>query len=120
MYIKYLDDLIISLRIQISSKYPKPDVVLIFQDKEFRPVATCLNQGMDYGYDNDGDYRELTITIPRFNLSKGKYALTLNLLASRGYKPLISHQGILEFSVDRENPQMGRPFCLIPNGRVRD
>jgi len=97
---RYLSDLKVHMKVKIDKKYPHPDVVLIFHDKEFRPIATCLNQEMSYAYDNDGNSKELVVSIPKINLSKGKYAISLNLLAKRGYKPLISHQGILAFSIE--------------------
>jgi lipopolysaccharide transport system ATP-binding protein len=98
------DDLKINMKLKIKADYPNPAVSVIVFDKEQRPVGICANEaGLDQNqiYERNGNYAfyQCSVTIPRINLSKGIFSVTVVLAERFNYKPMLRIQNVEEFQV---------------------
>ena len=102
-----LDDLKIVFNLRVRKTY-KPFVTVTFYDKEQRPVGVCMTDSdLDKRYvvKEDGEFADYKVhlTIPRINLSKGLYSLTLSIGEGFRAKPLLRVQSAASFQVISDN-----------------
>jgi len=105
--VKRLDDLIISIRLEILErlKYSVSSITIL--DHEQKPIGICFNELpliKSKVIEDKGDKLiiELTLRLAQINLSKGLYSLTFSLSEEIGYKRIIKTQNIKSFQVSSE------------------
>ena len=107
--IKRLDDLTISLEIEISSIFENAVSSIILFDHEYRSVGVCINEDPvnivgDIVSRREGKTRLiLNVKIPRVNLSKGIYFITFTLSKTPVSKPIARLNNIKTFQVSSKH-----------------
>lgn len=106
--IKRLEDLLINLTLKIKKCFDNPFVAISVYDKEQRPVGVCHSTngiGMFNSVSEGTEYliHSVNVTIPRINLSKGKYSLAISVAERRGFNPLLRIQTAIFFQVISEH-----------------
>ena len=99
-----LDDLHIITTIKVREAFPNPALSLTFHDKEQRPIAVCINQeGLGkqnvVKTENGFNYFEAKLVVPRINLSKGLYSISLSVAEELMFKPMLRCNAVREFQV---------------------
>lgn len=103
--IKRLDDLQISLTIDLDSKFENAVCSLIILDYEQKAIGVCINEmpvssvGNIIHKQNGKSRIQLRVFIPRINLSKGLYYLTFSMAERVGSKPIARINNIKSFQV---------------------
>jgi lipopolysaccharide transport system ATP-binding protein len=102
--INRLDTLGMNFKFKIRHTINKPMISLTIYDKEQRPVGLCYDEdGFEqhnvYDSDNEFSYYQKNVKIPKINLSKGVYSVTIALMEDFRSKPLLRLQSIKEFQV---------------------
>jgi lipopolysaccharide transport system ATP-binding protein len=102
--INRLDTLRMNFKFKIHNSINKPMISLTIYDKEQRPVGLCydekgLEQHSAYDSDNEFNYYQKNVEIPKINLSKGFYSITIALMENFRSKPILRLQSIKEFQV---------------------
>lgn len=103
--IKRLDDLQISLTIVLDSKFENAVSSIIILDYEQKAIGVCINEmpvssvGRIIDRQNGKSKIQLSVFIPRINLSKGLYYLTFSMSERLGSKPIARINNIKTFQV---------------------
>ncbi|MBK6647426.1 MAG: ABC transporter ATP-binding protein [Anaerolineales bacterium] len=103
--VKRLDDLIITLCIEINSKFENTVASVIIFDYEQKSVGICMNDNPINSIGevisrHQGKTRiEINVKIPRINLSKGIYYITFTLTETLVSKPVTRLNNIKTFQV---------------------
>ncbi|MBE0640068.1 MAG: ABC transporter ATP-binding protein [Bacteroidales bacterium] len=103
--IKRLDDLLITLHIQIDSKFEQAVSSIILFDYEQKAIGVCINEkpvnfvGEVVERKNGQTIIALNVKIPRINLSKGIYYITYTMAESARSKPIARLNNIKAFQV---------------------
>lgn len=103
--IKRLDDLIITLLLEIDSKLEHAVVSIVILDFEQKAIGICMNEKPIYhvgevlNRHNGKSTIAVFVTIPRVNLSKGIYYITLAMAEKYGKKPIARLNNIKSFQV---------------------
>ncbi len=105
--IKRLNDLHVTFLIRIGKQF-KPFVTVTIFDKEQRPVGVCMPDaalGDKNVISEDGEYKvfKSDLTIPRINLSKGLYSMTVTVGEEFREKPMLRVQSAGSFQVIAAN-----------------
>jgi lipopolysaccharide transport system ATP-binding protein len=103
--IKRLDDLIVTLHLEIDSQFENAVSSIILFDDEQTSVGVCINEtpinqvGRIVSREEGKTKIILNVKIPRINLSKGIYYLTLTLSETSVSKPIARMNNIKAFQV---------------------
>jgi lipopolysaccharide transport system ATP-binding protein len=103
--VKRLDDLVVTLRIEINNKFKNAFSSIILFDHQQKSVGVCFNdEPIDHvgditDYQQDKTRIELNVRIPRINLSKGIYYVTFTLSETPISKPIARLNNIKAFQV---------------------
>ncbi len=103
--IKRLDDLTISLVLEIDTSFEKAVCAIYIFDYEQKSIGDCSNQlpideiGTISERNNGKTIIELKVIIPRINLSKGIYYISIAFAEKPGSKPLARLNNIKAFQV---------------------
>jgi lipopolysaccharide transport system ATP-binding protein len=103
--IKRLDDLQITIRIEIDRKFENAVSSIIILDYEQKAIGVCINEnpvgtvGKIISRENGKSIIQLNLFLPRINLSKGLYYLTFSMSESVGSKPIARINNIKSFQV---------------------
>lgn len=105
--INHGEDLLIEFELKIRKQLANAFVGFTISDKEQRPVGLVLseeNVPVKNRVDIDSDYvqMEACLKVPKINLSKGIYSLTLFVSETISSKPILRLQSILVFQVISE------------------
>lgn len=103
LQVNRLCDLTIELEMNIAEKYKTPELYLAFYDKEMRGVAEYIRNDSSEQLVNINGKIALKLTIPKIELSKGLYSITIGLTSERGGEVLFRHQSIIHFQVIAEH-----------------
>lgn len=115
--VKRLDDLVVSMHIEISTEFENSVSSIILFDHEQKSVGVCMNddpinQVGEIESRHDGKTRlALNVKIPRINLSKGLYYITLTLSETPVSKPVARLNNIKVFQVTSKH-DVWAPFEL--------
>jgi hypothetical protein len=103
--VKRLDDLVITLCIEINSKFENTVASVIIFDYEQKSVGICMNDnpinsvGEVISRHHGKTRIEINVKIPRINLSKGIYYITFTLTETLVSKPVARLNNIKTFQV---------------------
>lgn len=107
--VKRLDDLKITLQLEIDSRYETAShSSIILFDHEQKSIGVCMN---DEPMKNVGEITDrrngksrlvLNVNIPRINLSKGVYYVTFTMAEAPSFKPIARLNNIKAFQVTSE------------------
>lgn len=115
--VKRLDDLKISMHIEINSEFERSVSSIILFDHEQKSIGVCMNDDPinsigEIVSRNEGKTRIiLNVKIPRINLSKGIYYITLTLSETPVSKPIARLNNIKAFQVTTKH-DVWAPFEL--------
>lgn len=101
--VKRLDDLNVSFTFRVQ-QFCKPYVYINFLDKEQRPIGMCMTEttisdNNIIDRQDDSVTYKVKLTIPRINLSKGLYTLSVSVGEGFRSKPLLRVQSAATFQV---------------------
>ncbi|MBP6978710.1 MAG: ABC transporter ATP-binding protein [Lentimicrobiaceae bacterium] len=103
--IKRLDDLLITLHVEIDNKFEQAVSSIALFDYEQKAIGICMNEeplnrvGEILNRRNGKSSIALNVKIPRINLSKGIYYITFSMAESIGSKPIAHLNNIKAFQV---------------------
>lgn len=100
--ISRLDNLIVNFTFIAKKTFLKLYPTVIIYDKEQRPIGICLEStAVTYNNIYDKEYNEyqISLLIPKINLSKGIYFITLAISENYRSKHLVRLQSIASFQV---------------------
>jgi len=101
--VAHLDDLSICLRIRVAPEYTSPILHLAIFDRELKGVGETF-QRQAAALKNDGGEIEVRVTLPRLNLSRGVYGLSVGVLDRLGGRVLGRFQAVRSFQVTGDHP----------------
>lgn len=97
--IKYLDTIDLYTTVKFSPKVKSAIIHLNFIDKEFNTIAIVRSDITGFYIKNTGSPVELKITIPKIQLSAGKYSITIKIIDQETNELLLTYHNISEFQV---------------------
>ncbi len=102
--LNYLEDLKLNIRVKVKSEFTAPVLTITIFDKAQRPVGICINEkGLSeknsYLQENGYEFYEVNVVIPRINLSKGLYSVSIMVAEGFRKKPMLRVQSACEFQV---------------------
>ena len=106
--IQWLEDLSVTLNINVKTSFREAFVILSVFDKEGRPAGICQNpvplsesnrSGSENGYNNYITH----VIMPRINLSKGIYSLTVVVTEEFRQKPMLRVHTAANLQVSAKN-----------------
>ncbi len=106
--IKRLDDLLITLHIEIDSKFEQAVSSIALFDYEQKAIGVCMNEeplnrvGKVMNRQNGKSSIALNVKIPRINLSKGIYYITFSMAEDVRSKPIARLNNIKAFQVSSQ------------------
>jgi lipopolysaccharide transport system ATP-binding protein len=122
--ISRLDDLRVAILMQIETKFEDAVLSLILMDYEQKSVGVCFNENpiSHFGqiiHRNAGKTEiAINVTVPRINLSKGIYYLTMVVAEKMRNKPIARLNNIKTFQVTSKR-DLWAPFELEADWRRR-
>jgi len=99
-----LDDLAFKIDLKIKQEYRNPSIAVTVFDKAQRPIGICRNENnlsdnnvtkIENGY----VFYSVRVSLPRINLSKGVYSITLNVSEDFRHKPILKINSMAKFQV---------------------
>lgn len=104
----HLEDLVLNFTLKVKEGIENPFLVVFVFDKEQRPVGVCQSpEGLDeknrIGSENGYVIFRSQLVMPRINLSKGVYSISLNVTEKFRSQPLLRLQSISSFQVSSKN-----------------
>jgi lipopolysaccharide transport system ATP-binding protein len=102
--IRHLEDLIFHVELKVHDTIREPNVVFTVHDKEQRPIGVCMRkEGLgrtNIVKEEDGFvFYKLKLVLPRINLSKGIYSVSLSVMEKFRSLPLLRLQSAIMFQV---------------------
>ena len=102
--LKRLDNLEFRIVLKIKMEYKAPYISITIFDKAQRPIGICRNEiglsDKNIIKAEDGYYYfSVAVHLPRINLSKGVYTMTLNVSEEFRFKPILKLIGVAQFQV---------------------
>jgi lipopolysaccharide transport system ATP-binding protein len=106
--LNHLEDLQINMLFRVREDISAPFVSLTVYDKEQRPVGVCQNDtGLDAKQimkkENGYTFYKVRLVLPKINLSKGIYSITLTVNENFRSKPLLRLKSAGTFQVRSKN-----------------
>jgi lipopolysaccharide transport system ATP-binding protein len=106
--VNHLGDLTMTMRFRVKENITDPFISISIYDKEQRPVGVCQNEnGMKEsnitGRENGSVFYSVQLVLPRINLSKGIYSITVVVNEKFRSKPLLRLQTVASFQVLSKN-----------------
>jgi lipopolysaccharide transport system ATP-binding protein len=106
--LNHLEDLQINMNLRINENFSAPYVSITIFDKEQRPVGVCQNEkGLDpkaiTKKENGDVFYNVQLVLPKINLSKGIYSITITVNEKFRSKPLLRLQSAGTFQVRSKN-----------------
>lgn len=106
--INHLDDLVIYLNVRVKDRIKSPFLLINISDKEQRPIGICQNpEGLGPSNlvrkENGYSYYSAKVVIPRLNLSKGIYSVSIAINEKFGALPVLRIQSLRTFQVISKN-----------------
>lgn len=102
--LNHLDDLVVDVEIRVREGIFNPNLTLTFYDKEQRAVGVCMSEaGMTEKNITKKEpgfvFYKTRVTLPKVNLSKGLYSISISVMESFRSKPLFRLQSVAVFQV---------------------
>lgn len=106
--VNHLEDLTLTMRFRVKETITEPFISISIYDKEQRPVGVCQNEnGMNESNitsrENGSVFYTVQLVLPRINLSKGVYSITVVVNEKFRSKPLLRLQSAGSFQVLSKN-----------------
>jgi lipopolysaccharide transport system ATP-binding protein len=106
--VNHLEDLTMTMRFRVKENIREPFISISIYDKEQRPVGVCQNEnGMNESNitarENGSVFYTVQLVLPRINLSKGVYSVTVVVNEKFRSKPLLRLQSAGLFQVLSKN-----------------
>lgn len=102
--LNHLDDLVLHVRLRVKQNISNPNLTLTFYDKEQRAVGICMKEeGLNgkhiTGKEDEFVFYRVRIILPKVNLSKGLYSISISVMEGFRSKPLLRLESVAVFQV---------------------
>jgi lipopolysaccharide transport system ATP-binding protein len=106
--VNHLEDLVMNLQFRVKERIASPFINITISDKEQRPIGVCQNtiglgQSNLVKKENGFCYFSARVVIPRINLSKGLYSISLAVNEQFRTLPVLRLQSLRTFQVISKN-----------------
>jgi lipopolysaccharide transport system ATP-binding protein len=106
--VNHLDDLTMNVQFRVRERISAPFVNITISDKEQRPIGVCQNtEGLGesslVNRENGFSYYSAKVVIPRLNLSKGIYSISIAVNEKFRTLPVLRMQSLRTFQVISKN-----------------
>jgi lipopolysaccharide transport system ATP-binding protein len=106
--INRLEDLVFTITVAVLASKPEPFLTVTVYDKEQRPVGLCqtetgLGEKNIIRKEGDSNIYRTRLVMPRINLSKGVYWISIALSENKNSRPLLRVQSVCSFQVLSKN-----------------